>query len=72
MLSSDNQVQINQERINYYEKLLLQLRTTTTAQQYNVASAAYIAEINKLHNEIVHYLKTHPQEIIRASRSLVV
>jgi hypothetical protein len=62
MIQNDKELKVTQERIAYFYNLLEQLRVTTPAEMYPSLSSGYIAEIERMHKEVLEYLKQHSSE----------
>lgn len=62
MIQNDEELKVTQERIAYFYGLLEQFRMTTPPEMYPALSSSYIAEIEKMHEEVVEYLKRHASE----------
>jgi hypothetical protein len=62
MIHNDQELQATQERIAYFERLLMQLRVTATPQEFPLVSGAYRSELERMHGEVLHYLSRHASE----------
>lgn len=62
MIQNDKELKVTQERIAYFYNLLEQFRITTPPEMYPSLSSSYIAEIEKMHQEVLEYLKRHASE----------
>lgn len=62
MVHNDLELQGTQERIAYFYQLLAQFRITTPPENYAAMASSYIAEIEKMHAEVLAYLKRHSSE----------
>jgi hypothetical protein len=62
MISNNQGLKANQERILYFEELLAQFRVTTSRDEFKLMSGAYLAEIEKMHAEVIEYLNSHGSE----------
>jgi hypothetical protein len=66
MIQNDKELQATQERIAYFERLLLQLRVTTSASEFPLVSSGYRTELEKMHREVLAYLSRHASEPVSA------
>ena len=66
MIQNDVELQCTQERIAKFESWVAQFRVTTTPAEFKLMAGAYLAEIDKMHAEIMDYLGRHSSEPIQA------
>ncbi len=66
MIRNDQELKATQDRILYFERLVSQLRVTTTASEFELMSGGYLAEIEKMNAEILQYLRHHPTQPVPA------
>jgi hypothetical protein len=67
MLANDQELQGTQERIAYFYRLLTQMRVTaTTPEEYRLFSDSYLAELERMHAEVLTCLKRHVSEPVPA------
>ena len=64
MTHNDKELKVTQERIAYFQNLLLQLRVKATPEEFPLISSGYRAEIEKMQDEILEYLTRHSSESI--------
>ena len=62
MIHNDGELEAAQERINYFYRLLAQLRVTAKADEFPAVASGYRAEIARMHEEILNYLTRHASE----------
>jgi hypothetical protein len=62
MMNSDQELQVTQERIAYFQRLLAQLRVTATAEEFPLVASGYRAEIVRMQDEVLGYLTRHTSE----------
>lgn len=62
MIRNDKELKTSQERIAYFQNLLLQLRVKTSAEEFSLVSSGYRAEIVKMQEEVLEYLTRHVSE----------
>ena len=63
MIQNDTQLEATQERILYFQRLLTHARKVESEANYRGLSSGYLAEIDKMQNEIRDYLSHLPQQI---------
>lgn len=66
MIQNDQELKATQERISYFEGLVAQFRVTTSPSEFKLMAGAYLAEIEKMHTEVVAYLSRHASEPVPA------
>jgi len=62
MIRNDHELKTTQERIAYFEGLVAQFRVTTSPTEFKLMSSGYLAEIDRMHAEIMEYLSRHISE----------
>ena len=62
MIQNDEELQVTQERIAYFQRLLAQLRVTATAEEFPLVASGYRAEIVRMQDEVLAYLTRHASE----------
>ncbi|MEW6128516.1 MAG: hypothetical protein AB1757_15860 [Acidobacteriota bacterium] len=62
MIANDIELQATQERIAFFYKTVANMRLKATPEEYRLFSSSYLAEIDKMHAEVMEYLKKHPGE----------
>lgn len=62
MITSDQELQSTQERIAFFYRILAQMRVAATPAEYSLYSNSYLAEIDRMHTEVLEYLKRHASE----------
>lgn len=62
MIENDQQLKATQDRILYFEGLVSQFRVTTSPPEFELMSGGYLAEIERMHEEVIQYLKRHSSE----------
>ena len=62
MIQNDTELKTSQQRIAYFQDLLLQLRVKASAEEFSLVSSGYRAEIEKMQKEILEYLTRHVSE----------
>ncbi len=63
MIQNDKELECTQERIDYFCKMLAQMRVTEPPENYALMSSGFLGEVEKMHAEIIKYLSRHPSEI---------
>ena len=66
MIKNDLELQATRERIAFFYGILMQMRVTTEPEEYMFMANSYITEIEKMHAEVLEYLKRHPSQIVPA------
>ena len=59
MISSEQELQTTQERIERFQHLLAQMRRTARPQEFEAAASGYRLEIERMQGEVMEYL-LHP------------
>ncbi len=70
MIHDDKELKTSQQRIAYFQDLLLQLRVKATPEEFSLVSSGYRAEIEKMHAEVLEYLTRHAGEPIETKEIL--
>ena len=66
MIQNDKELKVSQERIAYFQNLLLQLRVQATPEEFSLVSSGYRMEIEKMQAEVLDYLTRYVGERIQA------
>ena len=69
MIQNDKELKTSQERITYFQNLLLQLRVQATSEEFSLVSSGYRAEIEKMQVEVLEYLTRHASEPIQITKA---
>ena len=67
MIQNDTELKTSQQRIAYFQDLLLQLRVKTSAEEFSLVSSGYRAEIEKMQEEVLEYLTRHVSEPVQVT-----
>lgn len=67
MIRNDKELKASQQRIAYFQNLLLQLRVKATPEEFSLISTGYRTEILKMQDEVLEYLTRHSCEPIPAN-----
>ena len=59
MIQNDTELKTSQERIAYFQDLLLQLRVKASTEEFSLVSSGYRSEIEKMQAEVFDYLTRH-------------
>ena len=62
MISNDQKLKAAQEQIAYFEQLIAQFRVTTSPDEFKLMAGSYLAEIERMHGEVMEYLNSHSSE----------
>jgi hypothetical protein len=60
MIGSDVELQAAQEYVLRFERILAAARKTYTSEAYEAMASSYLAEIERVHTEIMEYLRRAP------------
>ena len=64
MIKNDRELETTQERIRHFECLAAQIRKTeTSAENYRLSVAGFLAEIDRMNLDIREYLSSVPAEL---------
>ena len=66
MIQNDVELKCTQERIAYFEGLLAQFRVSVPPENFAAMAEGYLAEIEKMHAEVMEYLSRHASETVMA------
>jgi len=56
MIRNEKELKATQERINYFQQLLMQLRQTARPEEFQAVSGGYRIEIERMQAEVLEYL----------------
>jgi hypothetical protein len=62
MIQNDLELKVTQDRIAQFESWVAQFRVTTSPAEFKLMSGGYLAEIDKMHAEVMAYLSRHASE----------
>ena len=57
MIQNDLELKCTQERIAWFEGLVAQFRVSVSPENFPAMAEGYLAEIEKMHAEVMEYLK---------------
>lgn len=63
MIHNDKELKTSQQRIAYFQDLLLQLRVKATPEEFSLVSSGYRAEIEKMQAEVLEYLTQYAGDL---------
>ena len=66
MIQNDVELKCTQERIAWFEGLVAQFRVSVEPETFPAMAEGYLAEIEKMHAEVMEYLRRHPSQIVPA------
>ena len=66
MIQNDDELKCIQERIAWFEGLVAQFRVSVEPETFPAMAEGYLAEIEKMHAEVIEYLKRHASQIVPA------
>lgn len=59
MIHNDKELKVTEQRITYFQNLLLQLKAKATLEEFPLISSGYRTEIQKMQDEVLEYLMDH-------------
>jgi len=62
MIHDDQELEAAQERINYFYRLLAQLRVSARPDEFPAVASGYRAEIARMQEEVLDYLTRHASD----------
>ena len=62
MIQNDKELQGTQERIVYFCQLVAHMRRIESPTNFKYMASGYLAEVEKMHAEVMEYLRRHPSE----------
>ncbi|MBI3973574.1 MAG: hypothetical protein HY332_20055 [Chloroflexi bacterium] len=62
MIRDDQELQVTQQRMAYFQGLLAQLRVTARPEEFLSVAGGYRAEIERMQAEVLDYLTKHAGE----------
>lgn len=69
MIQNDTELKTTQQRIAYFQDLLLQLRVKASAEEFSLVSSGYRAKIEKMQEAVLDYLTQHVGEPIQTKET---
>ena len=66
MIQNDVELQCTLERIAQFASWVAQFRVNMRPTEFKAMSGAYLAEIEKMHAEVLEYLSRHASETVTA------
>jgi hypothetical protein len=66
MIQNDLELKGTQERIAFFAKIVAEMRVRVPAENYAAMASGYLAEIEKMHAEVMEYLRRHSSELAPA------
>lgn len=62
MIHNDVELKVTQERIVLFTGWVAQFRVSVPKENFHAMAEGYLAEIEKMHAEVMAYLRHHPSE----------
>jgi len=62
MIHNDAELQDTQERIAFFSRLVANMRQVEKPENFKYMASEYLAEIEKMHAEVMAYLRCHASE----------
>jgi hypothetical protein len=59
MIANDKELAATKDRIDYFLRLLSQLRVTSRPEEFPLVAGGYRAEVEKMQREVLDYLTRH-------------
>lgn len=59
MIQNDKELAVTRERIDYFLKLLAQLRVSSRPEEFPLVAGGYRAEVERMQKEVLDYLTQH-------------
>ncbi len=56
MIKNEQELRVTQERIGYFQQLLMQIRQTARPDEFQAVSSGYRLEIERMQAEVLEYL----------------
>lgn len=66
MIHNDAELQGTQERIAFFSRLVANMRRVEKPENFKYMASGYLAEIEKMHAEVMEYLGRHASEPVPA------
>ena len=67
MITSEQEFQGTKDRMDYFERLLVQLRAKATPEEFYTMASGYRAELERMQAEVVCYLTRPLEELAEAA-----
>lgn len=63
MIANDTELQATQERVVFFYRILANMRAQARSQEeYRLYSNSYLAELERMHAEVLEYFRQHAGE----------
>jgi hypothetical protein len=62
MIQNDVELECTQERIAFFARLVANMRQVEKPENFKYMASGYLAEIEKMHTEVLGYLRRHSSE----------
>ena len=62
MIHNDGELQCTQERIAFFARLVANMRQVEKPENFKYMASGYLVEIEKMHAEVMEYLRRHASE----------
>jgi hypothetical protein len=66
MIRNDSELKCTQERTAWFEGLVAQFRVSVEPENFSAMAEGYLAEIEKMHTEVMEYFKRHANQPVPA------
>lgn len=71
MIQNDTELKTSQQRIVYFQDILMQLRVKATPEEFKLISSGYRIEIEKMQEEVLEYLTRHSRELPQVDETII-
>lgn len=62
MIQNDVELECTQERITFFSRLVANMRRVEKPENFKYMASGYLAEMEKMHTEVMEYLRRHSSE----------
>lgn len=59
MIGNDKELTVTQERIDYFLRLLAELRVSSRPEEFPLVAGGYRSEVERMQREVLDYLTKH-------------
>ena len=68
MITNDQELQATEERVEFFYRTVANIRLRARSpEEYRQYCNGYLAEIDRMHREIMAYFERHPSEAVRVT-----
>lgn len=62
LIANDMELECTQERIAFFSRLVANMRQVEKSENFKYMASGYLAEIEKMHTEVMEYLRRRSSE----------